>query len=101
MPAEDLMLDARQYDKQLLDPTCGQLQLLRALMQVDAWEAAVLMLQWLQVCRTVAACMHLAQDPCSKSTPGAVAGFLCLLHAVVTAANGYTVDWRFVVKPTC
>lgn len=49
MPAQDLVLDARQWDRQLLDPSCGQLQLLRALMQVDAWEAAGLMLQWLQV----------------------------------------------------
>lgn len=49
MPAGDLVLDARQYDKQLLDPKSGQLQLLGALMQVEAWEAAVLMLQWLQV----------------------------------------------------
>jgi hypothetical protein len=48
-PAEDLALDARQYDKQLLDPKAGQLQLLVALMQVNAWDAAMLMMQWLQV----------------------------------------------------
>jgi hypothetical protein len=70
MPAEDLMLDARHYDKQLLDPSCGQLQLLRALMQADAWEAAVLMLQWLQVCRTI---------PAHFSRTSAVSTLLCLV----------------------
>lgn len=50
MPAEDLVLDAREWDKQLLDPQCGQLQLLGALMRVAAWDSAVQMLQWLQVC---------------------------------------------------
>jgi hypothetical protein len=49
LPSEYLVLDAREYDKQLMDPSSGQLQLLGALMQVDAWEAAELMLQWLQV----------------------------------------------------
>jgi hypothetical protein len=49
LPSEYLVLDAREYDKQLMDPGSGQLQLLGALLQVDAWDAAELMLQWLQV----------------------------------------------------
>jgi len=57
MPAEDLVLDAREWDRQLLDPQGGQLQLLHALMQVEAWEAAVLMMQWLQVRLGVCGCV--------------------------------------------
>lgn len=69
MPAQDLVLDARQWDRQLLDPSCGQLQLLRALMQVDAWEAAGLMLQWLQVSGDWTQCWSRQQQRSSAGWP--------------------------------
>lgn len=49
MPASQLELDARGYDKALLDKGDSHLQLLQALMRVGAWEHALLMLDWLQV----------------------------------------------------
>lgn len=49
MPASQLELDARGYDKPLLDKTDSHLQLLQALMRIGDWEHALLMLDWLQV----------------------------------------------------
>lgn len=49
MPASQLDLDARGYDRSLLDKNDSHLQLLQALMRVGDWEHALLMLDWLQV----------------------------------------------------
>lgn len=49
MPASQLELDARGYDKALLEKGDSHLQLLQALMKVGVWQHALLMLEWLQV----------------------------------------------------
>lgn len=51
MPASQLELDARAYDKPLLEKSDAHLQLLQALMKVGDWDHAVLLLDWLQVGR--------------------------------------------------
>eukprot|EP00878_Enallax_costatus_P021348 GHUV01022597.1.p1 GENE.GHUV01022597.1~~GHUV01022597.1.p1 ORF type:complete len:618 (+),score=120.07 GHUV01022597.1:691-2544(+) len=55
MPASQLDLDARAYDRALLEKGDSHLQLLQALMRVGDWEHALGMLEWLQKCHGVQA----------------------------------------------
>lgn len=56
MPASQLELDARAYDKSLLDGSNSHLQLLLAMMKVGDWEHAMLMLDYLQVRKACSCC---------------------------------------------